>query len=53
MGANKWITNEETENVKLYDHVLTAPKEKGVYVYDIYASWEKGSSSDVFVIEVQ
>ncbi|MFF2288714.1 hypothetical protein [Peribacillus butanolivorans] len=53
LGANKWISSEETETAKLNDNVLTAPKEKGVYVYDIFARWEKGDSSYVFVIEVQ
>lgn len=53
LRANKWISNEEKETAKLNDNVLTAPKEKGVYVYDIFARWDKGDSSYVFVIEVQ
>lgn len=51
LGANIWIKNK-TENVKLNDQILTVPEEKGVYVYDIYAYWKKGSSSYAFVIEV-
>ncbi|OEF99895.1 hypothetical protein BHF71_07225 [Vulcanibacillus modesticaldus] len=53
LGANRWINNEETEVVQLNDNVLTVPKENGVYVYNIFASWEKGNSSYVFVIEVR
>jgi hypothetical protein len=54
LGANKWISNEgTTEVVQLDDNFLTVPKEKGVYVYDIFARWGKGSSSYVFVIEVR
>lgn len=52
LGANKWINEQDTEVVQLNDNVLTVPKEKGVYVYEIFARWEKGSSSYVFVIEV-
>lgn len=53
LGANKWVSDEETEVVQLNGNVLTLPKEKGVYVYDIFARWGKGSSSYVFVIEVR
>ncbi|SDN22480.1 hypothetical protein [Bacillus sp. OK048] len=51
--ANIWINNGETEAVPLNDNILIAPKDKGVYVYDIFAKWEKGDSSYVFVIEVK
>ena len=53
LGVNRWLSNAETENIPLKDNVMLAPKEKGVYVHDVYANWEKGSSSYAFVIEVQ
>ncbi|MGP7817679.1 hypothetical protein [Niallia sp. 01092] len=53
LGVNRWLTNEKTENVPLSDNVILLPKEKGVYLYDVSARWEKGSSSYAFVIEVQ
>ncbi|MEG0578069.1 MAG: hypothetical protein RR500_09465 [Bacilli bacterium] len=53
MGATKWLINNELESVSLNDGVLIVPKEKGVYVYDVHARWEKGSSSYAFVIEVR
>jgi len=52
LGANLWIHGTpQTVNVK--DSQFTAPKEPGVYVYDIYAAWEKGASSYAFMIEVK
>ncbi|KUO50272.1 MAG: hypothetical protein APF76_11210 [Desulfitibacter sp. BRH_c19] len=53
LGVNIWVSDQETEVVPLNGNVLIVPKEKGVYVYDIFAGWEKGSSSYAFVIEVQ
>lgn len=53
LRASKWIQDQQSESTMINHHLLTAPKEKGVYVYDIFASWEKGDASYVFVIEVQ
>lgn len=53
LGVDRWISNEEIENVPLSDGVLLVPKEKGIYTYSAYAYWEKGSSSYAFVIEVK
>lgn len=53
LSANKWISHNESETVNIDDHVLTAPKEKGIYVYDLCARWEKGDASYAFVIEVE
>ncbi len=53
LGANLWNSEEQAKNVKIIDNVLIAPKEKGIYVYDIYAAWEKGTSSYAFIIEVR
>jgi hypothetical protein len=52
LGANLWMRNSKTENVKINGQILTVPEEKGIYVYDIYAYWKNGSSSYAFVIEV-
>ncbi|MCM3390642.1 hypothetical protein LG296_20140 (plasmid) [Ureibacillus chungkukjangi] len=53
LGANIWPNDNEVKNVSLRNNVLVAPKEKGVYVYDVYARWEEGDSSYTFVIEVR
>lgn len=53
LGANIWISDEKTETANLKGNILTVPSEKGVYVYDVHAGWEKGDSSSVFVIEVR
>lgn len=41
------------ETVKLQNHVLTAPNEKGVYVYRVMARWKQGDGSYVFRIKVK
>ncbi|QGQ98047.1 hypothetical protein EHS13_25710 [Paenibacillus psychroresistens] len=53
MGVNRWISDEKVEEAHLNGNILTLPKEKGVYIYDIFAYWNKGSSSYVFVVEIQ
>ena len=53
LHVNEWITDEETENVPINDNVILLPKEKGIYVYDVSARWEKGDSIFAFVIEVK
>lgn len=53
IGVNQWLQNGETENVPLNENIITAPKEEGVYVYDVSARWDKGDSSYAFVIEVR
>jgi hypothetical protein len=53
LNVNQWLTNDKTENVPINDNVILLPKEKGIYVYDVSASWDKGSSSYAFVIEVR
>lgn len=53
LGANLWDSDNEIKNARLKGNALTAPKEKGIYIYSIHANWEKGDSSYVFVIEVR
>lgn len=53
MGVNQWLQNGEPTNATLNGNVITAPKEEGVYVYDVFARWDKGSSSYAFIIQVQ
>lgn len=53
LNASIWFNNNEVENAPLNENALLVPKEKGVYMYNVSADWEKGSSSYVFVIEVQ
>ncbi|SFC93469.1 hypothetical protein SAMN05443252_1095 [Bacillus sp. OV322] len=53
VGANRWNPDNESATVTLKGNSFTAPNEKGTYVYDVFASWEKGSASHVFVVEVK
>ncbi|MED4402244.1 hypothetical protein [Metabacillus fastidiosus] len=53
LSATRWINREEVEDANLKGNTLIAPKEKGIYIYDVHARWEKGDSTSAFVIEVQ
>lgn len=53
LTVKRWVSNEEAESVSMSGNVLIAPEEKGVYVYDVSASWERGSAGYAFVIEVR
>ncbi|MED4402237.1 hypothetical protein ABET41_12530 [Metabacillus fastidiosus] len=53
LTVTRWINDEEMVEANLKGNTLIVPKEKGVYIYDVHARWEKGDSTSVFVIEVQ
>ena len=53
IGVHQWLNDERTKSVPLNENILTAPKEEGIYVYDVFARWERGDSSYAFVIEVR
>ena len=53
LGVNRLINNEESESVPINNNVILLPKEKGKYVYNVFASWDNGSSNYVFVVEVR
>ena len=53
VGISRWISDVDAKAVSLNGNILIAPNEKGMYVYSIYGSWEKGSSGYAFVIEVK
>lgn len=53
LGVTRWLSNNEVEDVPLNKNVLIVPEEKGIYIYDVHATWEEGSSSYAFIIEVQ
>lgn len=47
------MVTEWRATVPLNDNIITAPKEKDVYVYNVFARWDKRDSSYAFVIEVR
>ena len=53
LTASIWFSDDEVESAPLHDNAVVVPREKGVYIYNVSAHWEKGSSSYVFVIEVK
>ncbi|OCA83036.1 hypothetical protein A8F94_17990 [Bacillus sp. FJAT-27225] len=53
VGVSRWVSEIDAKAASLNGNILIAPLEKGVYIYSIYGSWEKGSSGYAFVIEVK
>jgi predicted small lipoprotein YifL len=53
LGANLWINDKPTKVQFISNNKLVIPKEKGIYVYDVYANWDKGDSSYAFALEVK
>lgn len=49
----KWTSSDESEEMKIEDDAFAAPKDEGVYIYSVSGIWDEGSSSSVFVIEVE
>ncbi|MFG3612901.1 hypothetical protein [Rummeliibacillus stabekisii] len=53
ISVSKWLTNNQVEDVELNKNTIVLPQEKGIYVYDVSANWEKGSASYAFAIEIR
>lgn len=53
LGVVKWADDLQSENVPLDYNTMTAPGIAGIYIYSVYASWDKGSASYVFTIRVE
>ena len=53
LTVNRWVGNVDAESVSVNGNTFIVPEEKGVYVYAVSASWEKGSSGYAFTIEVR
>lgn len=51
--VEKWLRSNEVEQVKVNGNVFSVPKEKGTYIYSIFARWGKGNGSYIFTIEVK
>ena len=52
LHVNEWINEEQTKEVPVHDNAILLPKEKGIYVYDVSARWDRGDSIFAFIIEV-
>lgn len=53
VGVNVWLDGGDAESVALTNNTFIAPKEKGIYIYYMFARWDKGDASYAFAIEVQ
>ncbi|HJF33954.1 MAG TPA: hypothetical protein K8V56_19490 [Sporosarcina psychrophila] len=53
MEVEQWIDKESTEKIKLNTNSISAPNEKGKYVYNVLADWKQGDVNYVFSIKVE
>ena len=52
LRVEKWIDKDNLEIYEVKNNSIVAPKEKGIYVFHIFANWEQGDGNYVFSIEV-
>lgn len=52
LRAEKWIDKDNVESVEMKNNSIVAPKEKGTYVFRIFAGWKQGDGDYTFSIEV-
>jgi hypothetical protein len=53
LGANLWVNGKPTKVQLIGSNKMIIPKERGIYVYDVYANWDKGESSYAFILEIK
>ncbi|QFT87564.1 hypothetical protein FIU87_02770 [Bacillus sp. THAF10] len=53
LSVTQWNPDGESIVVPVNGDKITLPKEAGTYIYDLSATWSRGSSSYVFVVEVR
>ena len=53
MSASKWINGRPVKQEITKDNTFVLPPDKGVYIYDVFATWKEGDASYAFVIEVR
>ncbi|MCM3781784.1 hypothetical protein M3231_02250 [Neobacillus mesonae] len=53
MGVNQWSDNHNAVDIPLNYNMIAVPKQKGIYIYDVYAHWNNGSSSYAFSVKVE
>ena len=47
-----WNETEREQEVSVESDQFTAPEEKGIYIYEVFATWKNGEQSFAFVVEV-
>ncbi|WP_226671945.1 hypothetical protein [Rossellomorea aquimaris] len=53
VDAERWMGEEQAQRVEWKNRMITAPEQKGVYVYHIVAHWKQGDGSYAFSLEVK
>lgn len=48
-----WNETGREQEISVENNQFTAPVEKGIYVYEVFATWENGERSFAFVLEIQ
>lgn len=53
LRVNQWIEKKPVEQQIIDSNKIKVPKEKGVYIYDVVASWKEGTRSYSFAVEIK
>ncbi|MDX1258900.1 hypothetical protein [Exiguobacterium sp. K1] len=51
--AEQWQKNDTKKTIRLKNEQITAPDQKGVYTYHVYAWWKKGDGNVAFPVQVK
>jgi hypothetical protein len=51
--VEQWINKENIEKIEVINDSFLAPKEKGIYVYYLRATWKQGDGNYAFRVEVK
>jgi len=51
--AEQWQKNDTKKTIRLKNEQITAPDQKGVYTYYVYAWWKKGDGNVAFPVQVK
>lgn len=51
--AEQWQKNDTKKTIRLKNEQITAPGQKGLYIYHVYAWWKKGDGNVAFPVQVK
>ena len=51
--AEQWQKDDTKKTIRLNNEQITAPDQKGVYPYHVYAWWKKGDGNVAFPVQVK
>ena len=51
--VNQWVEKKPVKQELIDSNKIKVPKGKGVYIYDVVASWKEGTRSYSFAVEIR